>query len=401
MNKYLKNSLYIFLSITLVVFIFGTGFYFGGLRFGFSGQARASETADLAPFWTVWNILDEKFVGAATTTTKVSSEEKVYGAIEGLVASYGDPYTVFFTPDKNKKFNETIQGNFEGVGMEIDRKDNILTVVAPIKDSPAEKAGVRPGDIIIEIDKKSTKDLSLEEAVGLIRGKLGTKVEILVVREDESEPITFSIPRAVINIPVLETELRKDGIFVISLFNFSAKSETEFRKALRQFILSKSNKLILDLRGNPGGFLDSAIDVSSWFLPAGKTVVSEHFGENKEDKVFRSKGYNIFNGNLKMVVLIDKGSASASEIVAGALKSHGIAKLVGTSTFGKGSVQELIDITPETSLKVTIAQWLTPDGVSISKGGLAPDFEVQISKEDIEENKDPQLEKAVEILLKK
>lgn len=388
------------MSVVLVSLIFGTGFYFGNTRgVVFNGNVNAAEIADLSSFWRVWNILDDKFVGASTTQ-QISDEEKVYGAIEGLIKKYDDPYTVFFPPVENKKFNGNIQGNFEGVGMEISIRDGALTVVAPLKDTPVERAGVKSGDKVISIDDITTVGLSTDEAVNMIRGERGTTVNIEVIREDVKDPIKITLTREIINLPIIETELRKDGVFVISLFSFSARSEESFRQALREFLLSKTNKLVLDLRGNPGGYLDAAVDISSWFLPAGKVVAIEDFGANSEQKIFRSKGYNVFNKNLKMVVLIDQGSASASEIVAGALRDHNIAELVGVSSFGKGSVQELIDVTKDTSIKVTIARWLTPKGKSISDGGLTPDIEVKITKEDVDAEKDPQLEKAVELLLK-
>jgi carboxyl-terminal processing protease len=185
---------------------------------------------------------------------------------------------------------------------------------------------------------------------------------------------------------------------VLELYNFSAQSPRLFRNALRDFVASGSDKLIVDLRGNPGGFLEAAVELASWFLPPGKPVVIEDFGKQGERRVHRSRGYNVFNENLKMVILINNGSASASEIFAGALREHGRAKLVGTQTFGKGSVQELVKITPETSLKVTVARWLTPNGVSISEGGLTPDIEVKMTPEDAKKKRDPQMEKAIELL---
>ena len=188
-------------------------------------------------------------------------------------------------------------------------------------------------------------------------------------------------------------------MFVISLHNFSAISANLFRDALREFIESGTDKMILDLRGNPGGFLEAAIDMASWYLPAGKMVVTEDFGDNGKPRVHRSKGYNIFTDKLKMAILINQGSASASEILAGALQQHGKATLVGTRSFGKGSVQELVKITPDTSLKVTVARWLTPNGSSISDGGLSADVEVEFTTEDFEAGEDPQLDKAVELLL--
>lgn len=398
-----KNLKLTGVSLILIAVIFGAGFYLGSTK-NFLGtgdnKANASENADLSAFWKVWNVLDEKFV-AATTTDQVSSEDRVYGAIKGMVDSLGDPYTVFLPPVENEELAESLQGNFSGVGMEVGLKDGFITVIAPLKNSPAEKAGMLPEDIIAQIDGQSTVNLSLDEAVSLIRGEQGTEVTLSVIREGVEEPIKVTIVRDTIVIPVIDTELRDDGVFVIRLFNFNGESTRAFRQALREFLLARTNKLVLDLRGNPGGYLDAAVDIASWFLPAGKTIVVEDFGDEKEEKVFRSKGFNIFNDNLEMVVLIDGGSASASEIVAGALQAHDLALLVGTNTYGKGSVQELIKITDDTSLKVTIARWLTPDGLSISDGGLKPDHEVKYTIEDRDAGTDPQLEKAAQILLGK
>ena len=225
-----------------------------------------------------------------------------------------------------------------------------------------------------------------------------------VVREGESELLSIPVIRDIIQIPTISTSsedgagLRDDGVFVIQLYNFSALSQHLFREALREFIVSEADKLILDLRGNPGGFLEASVDMASWFLPLGKIVVEESFGEGIKPKVHRSSGYDIFNENLKMAIVVNRGSASASEILAGALKEHGVATLVGDRTFGKGSVQELVPITSDTSLKVTIARWLTPLGNSISEEGLKPDIEVERTLEDIENDIDPQIEKAAEFL---
>ena len=286
-------------------------------------------------------------------------------------------------------------------------QDHILTLVAPLKGNSAERAGILAGDKILMIDNQSTISMRVDKAVKLIRGKVGTKVKITVVREGKKEPIEFVLTREVINIPTVDTEVKGgkmsggkmiDGIFIIKLYNFYSTSPNLFRGALREFIESNSDKLILDLRGNPGGYLEAAVDMASWFLPVGKVVVSEDFGKNAPAQIYRSKGYNIFNSNLKMVILADNGSASASEILAGALREHGIAKIVGTKTFGKGSVQEVVKITPDTSLKVTIARWLTPLGNSISENGLIPDIEVKITQEDLNKGKDLQTEKAIEVL---
>ncbi|MDE1941406.1 MAG: S41 family peptidase, partial [Patescibacteria group bacterium] len=319
-------------------------------------------------------------------------------AIEGLAASYGDPYTVFFPPAEAKVFQEDIAGDFDGVGMEIGIKDKQLQVVAPIKDSPAAKAGVKAGDYILAIEGTSTDGMSTDEAVKLIRGPKGTAVKITFLPTGASKPVVKSIIRDVINIPTIDTSTKPGGIFVISLYSFTAQSPDLFRNALRQFVLSGDHKLILDLRGNPGGYLDAAWDMASYFIPAGKVVVTEDFGKNGPPNVYRSKGYNAFGPNLDMIVLVDGGSASAAEILSGALQEQGVAKLVGTKTFGKGSVQELVPITSDTSLKVTIARWLTPNGHNLSHDGLDPDYNVPITDADVAAHRDPQMDKAVQLL---
>ena len=396
----------ILITIVLVAISFGFGIYFGktnqNLTYNepevINATSTASTTLDMAPFWNVWKLLDEKFVYTHKNAKKVDDQNKLWGAIQGLTDSYGDPYTVFMPPEQSKTFNSDISGNFEGVGMELAMdKNKSIVVVAPLKGTPAYNAGVKKGDILLEINGSSTASVSVDEAVRLIRGKAGTEVSLQFAREGITKPIDLKIKREVIDVPTAETEIKGD-VFVIRLYNFYALSSDKFRLALRDFIDSGKYKLILDLRGNPGGFLDSAVDMASWFLPIGKTVVRENFGPNIDEQIYRSKGYNIFNDKLRMIILADSGSASASEILAGALQENGVAKLVGTKTFGKGSVQELIPITKDTSLKITIARWLTPNGISISDNGLTPDYEVKMTDDDVKANKDPQMDKAIELL---
>jgi carboxyl-terminal processing protease len=401
------------ISILASLLVVGASF-FCGVYVGFNGNMKSIAganlenkdpglfvKADFAPFWKAWNVLNERHVDYGSSTTNVSDQEKVWGAIEGLTNSFKDPYTVFFPPADSEIFENDISGNFQGVGMEIGMRDGVLTVIAPLKGTPAQKAGILAGDKILKIDNTPTNTLNSDEAVKLIRGKGGTKVVFTIFRAGSDNPIEISVIRATIDIPTIKSYTRLDGVFVIELYNFSAVSTDLFRKALREFVASKTNKLVLDLRGNPGGYLEASIDMASWFLPLGEVIVRENFGKDKEEVVHRSKGYNIFNNKLKMVILMDGGSASASEILAGSLQENGIATLVGTNSFGKGSVQELVKITPDTSLKVTIARWLTPKGKSISDGGLKPDIEVKRTPEEIVKGIDPQMKAAVELLLKK
>ena len=391
-----------------LVILLIAGFFVFGVYIGFnkrpeiekvislSGKETAVETtADFSPFWKVWNILNEKYPSASETT----DQERVYGAISGLVGSFNDPYNVFFSPDDAKMFEDDISGNFSGIGMEVGLKNKILTVIAPLKDTPAFRAGIKSGDKILKIDQTITNDLSVEKAVKLIRGEKGTEVTLTILRDTIKEPKEIKIIRDIINIPTLDTELRPDGIFVIKLYSFSANAGGLFRDALKQFADARTDKLLLDLRGNPGGYLDTAVSMASWFLPGGKTVVTEDYGDDIKPTVFRSKGYNVFSDKLKFVILIDDGSASASEILAGALRDHGRAVLVGSQSYGKGSVQEVVKITQDTLLKVTVAKWLTPNGLSISLKGLTPDYEVELLKKDVDAGRDTQMDKAIELLL--
>jgi len=297
-------------------------------------------------------------------------------------------------PQENKIFNEDISGEFEGVGMEIAIKDGVLTVVSPLKGTPAFKAGIKAGDKIIEIDGVGTEGIDIRDAVNKIRGPKGTQVEFTILREGEAEPLKIKVTRDKIKIPTIEVSEPADDVFMIELMSFTAESPKLFADALAQFINSKKKKLIIDLRGNPGGYLDAAVDIASWFLPKGATVVTEDFGNKRPEIKHVSKGFNIFD-DAKLVILVDKGSASAAEILAGALRAHGKAVIIGTNSFGKGSVQELVPITKDTSLKVTVARFILPDGSWIMGEGLKPDIEVKFPKKE-EYLCDPQKKKEVE-----
>ncbi len=393
-----------------VALLFGVTAFFAGITLGLNQQAQTAsifslfastpkpvETVDMTEFWRVWDLMDEKFATASSTELP-SVEERIHGAINGLVGSFGDPYSVFLPPQDAESFSENIAGNFGGVGMEVGLRNNLVTVIAPLPDTPAERAGVLAGDIITAIDGESTERMSIDEAVKRIRGEKGTEVTLTIAREGELELLEISIRRDTITIPTVDTEVIED-VFVISLYSFNAQAEAMMQEALREYVRGGYQKLVLDVRGNPGGFLQSAIAISSFFLPTGTPIVSEEFSDGRRNRVFRSQGRLIQNFTPEsMVVLIDGGSASASEIVAGALSEHGYATLLGTQTFGKGSVQELIPLATGSSLKVTIARWVTPNGVSISDGGLSPEIEVRRTPQQRLEGEDPQLVAAIDYL---
>ena len=380
-------------SIILIVAfaaVFGFGFWAGKAQV--VCRVCAPETVNFSLFWEAWNKVRDTYVNPADFDT----QKLIYGAISGMVKSLDDPYTVFFTPNQNKEFLEDVGGRFEGVGMEIDIKDNQLQVVAPLEGTPAKRAGIRAGDKILEIGDRSTADITVEEAVSLIRGKKGTEVALQISRKGWDAPKEFKIERDVIIVPSLKLEF-KDDIAYLKLYQFSENANSDFAKAAAQILNSSANKIVLDLRNNPGGYLEVAQNIAGWFLEKGQAVVTEDFRDEGNELVYRANG-NSSLLDYPIAVLINQGSASASEILAAALRDNRGTKLVGETSFGKGSVQELVTLTDGSSLKITVADWLTPKGEHIKKVGLKPDFEVKLTEEDVTEGKDPQLEKAIEIL---
>ena len=397
-----------------LAFVFAAGAFFSGWQLGqgtlfghsshqtagifniFAAEPTVSAATEpsLDEFWEVWELLDEKFA-TASSTEYLSEDARIQGAIDGLVEAYGDPYTVYLPPEEAETFNENISGNFSGVGMEVGLRDGLITIIAPLPDTPAERAGILAGDVIVRIDDVSTEDMRSDEAVSLIRGESGTEVVLQIYREGEMEFLDIPIIRDVITIPTVKTE-QIDDTFVIAIYSFNAIAEEQVRDGLREFLSSDASSLILDVRGNPGGFLQSAVSIASYFLPAGKVIVEEQFSDDTKNDVFRSRGRQVklFTPQ-DLVVLVDNGSASASEILAGALRDHGVATIIGSQTFGKGSVQELVNLDGGSSLKVTVARWLTPSGVSISEGGLAPDIVINRTPAERLAGEDPQREAAL------
>src|SRR3989344_731340 len=350
-------------------------------------------------FWEVWNSLSNKYVD----TSKIDIQKMLYGAIEGMVNSVGDPYTVFFEPTVSKKYQEEISGAFGGVGIEIGKRNDSITVIAPLQDTPAFRAGILAGDKILKVDGKIVTEMTIEEVVDLIRGKVGTKVTLVISRNGESATRDFQLAREIIRIPSVKWQLLNNNIAYLQIYTFSQNVDSDFEKAANEILKSSATKLVIDLRNNPGGLLDSAINLAGWFLDKGQVVTIEKFRDGTQE-YFKSNG----NGALKIyptIVLINGGSASASEILAGAWNDTKNIQLVGEKSFGKGSVQELEKFDNGSSLKVTIARWLTPKGRSITDLGIEPNYEVKLPENPEEgmlefgkPGKDPQLDKAIELL---
>lgn len=373
-----------------VLMSFGLGFYFGKTQIVYpTGPGEIN----MSLFWEAWAKLQDKYVDKG----KFDNQKMLYGAISGMVDSLGDPYTVFMPPEEAKRFIDDTKGSFEGIGMEIGIRKNQLQVISPIEGTPAQRAGIRAGDIIAKIGDKDTGNMTVEEAVNLIRGQKGTEVVLTMFREEWEMTREIKVVRDVIKIPSLKLEFKEDGIAHMRLYQFSEKAPSDFRDAADEILRNQSKKIILDLRNNPGGYLEVSRDIASWFLEKGSVVAIEDFGGKQEANKYLAQG----NSNLQslpVVVLINKGSASASEILAGALRDNRNIKLIGETSFGKGSVQALEKLRGGSNLKITIAKWLTPNGYSISEKGLDPDVKVELTEEDIKAQKDPQLDKAIEIL---
>ncbi|MCF7812606.1 S41 family peptidase [Candidatus Gracilibacteria bacterium] len=342
---------------------------------------------DLSIFWETWNVLEANFLHKE----EFAIQDQVYGAAKGLTQSLDDPYTVFMTPEETKKFEESISGEFEGIGAEIGIQNGQLTIIAPLKGSPAELAGLKPGDVIFKIDGESTHGISIEEAVTRIRGPKGEKVVLTILRETEKNPLEITIVRDNIVLNSVEWEMR-DGVAIVTISQFGTELVKEFQDAVSEILLQQPEGIIIDLRNNGGGLLDACVQTASEFLDQ-KIIVKTNgrkFGNSGEIMSGRDGAFL----ETPLVVLVNRGSASASEIFAGAMQDHRRGLVIGEKTFGKGSVQNVVPLSDGSSLKVTIAEWLTPEGHSIHEKGIEPTITVEAT----EEETDPALEKALEII---
>jgi len=370
--------------------IFVSGFFVGHFATYVVPQPG---TIDFSLFWDAYNKLQEKFIDSS----KINDQKIIYGAIEGMANSVGDPYTNFFNPEEAKKFKQDLEGSFTGIGAEIGIKKDLLTIVAPLKNTPAERAGLKPGDIVVKINNQDASKMSTEEAVDLIRGPKGTTVVLLIFRESWGKTKEISIVRDTIKISTIEWTLKDNDVAYIQIYQFGLNLSSEFRNVAMQIMQSPAKRIVLDLRGNPGGYLETAQDIAGWFLQPGQVVLIEDFKDKSKQQIYKAEG-NAQLANYPMVVLINEGSASASEILAGALRDNRDIKLVGEKSFGKGSVQEVAELPNGSFLKITIAKWLTPKGSLIAEVGLTPDVKIAIIDDDVTIKKDPQLDKALEIV---
>lgn len=345
---------------------------------------------DLSAFWEVWNTLDSTFL----YQDRFKTQDQIYGAIKGLVASLNDPYTVFMTPTETKKFTESMSGEFEGIGAEIAVKKNQLTVVTPIKGTPAELAGLRSGDRILKINNESTFDMSIDDAITKIRGPRGQKVVLTVERDGDTQPHEITIVRDTIVVNDFSWKMQ-DGIAILEITQFGTELVSQFSAALPSILLEKPTGIIVDLRNNGGGLLDASVKVLDQFFDE-QVLVTTNGRQIGQVEDLKSKRGGAFV-DTPLIVLVNRGSASASEIFAGAVQDTHRGVIVGEQTFGKGSVQNVIPMSGGASLKVTIAEWLTPNGRSINDEGITPDIESTRTREEFEKNEDPVMERALEL----
>ncbi len=348
---------------------------------------------DFSLFWRVWTLLEEKYVDR----DNLDANKLFYGAINGMLAASGDPYTSFFSPEEQKAFKEEMSGTFEGIGAEMAMRDGVVTVVAPLEGMPAEAAGIRAGDKILKINGEGTEALTLDEAVKKIRGPKDTEVTLTLYSDGDESTHEVTVKRGTILVKSVRTEDKGDGIALIRVSRFGDDTHKEFRAAVLELQKKQLKGIILDLRNNPGGLLTEAVDLASYFLVPGTVVVLEEDASGKQSATTsEDRGIQL---NAPVVILINEGSASASEILAGALREQKEnVRIIGETSFGKGSVQELIPLTYETSVKITIARWLTPKGKQINKEGIAPDEKVELTRDDFNAKRDPQLDKGIEVL---
>lgn len=400
------------LVLVYVFFAFLTVSFVGGYYLGGVGQTSSRDNleveggkvkekdelpaylfkdVDFDLFWEVWNITRERYLEQPVLDTQL-----FYGALSGIVNSLGDPYSTFLNPEDTHKFTEELSGSFEGIGAEIGIRKEQLVIIAPLPDTPASRAGLKSGDRILKIDEQNTFGMALDVAVSNIRGPKDTTVKLTILREGWDEYREIPIVRGKIDVKSVRLEELGEDLAHLKLIYFNEATSALFEQAVQEILAKNYKGIVLDLRNNPGGFLEVAVSTASYFVPTGEVVVWQEFKDGHRE-AFRSERQARLNG-IPVVVLINQGSASASEILAGALKDYNLAKLVGETSFGKGSVQTFEQLRGGSAIKITVAHWLTPLGAQINGQGITPDFAIETDRDDLENGDDPQLLKAVELL---
>ena len=365
-------------SMVLGVGIFGLGYAFGNHNLEFSKSfvpvianrtIGAPKNVDFSEFWTAYNKVQSSYAGDT-----VDNQKLVYGAIKGMVSALGDPYSYYLTPDEQKQFFSTLNGTFDGIGAEVGQQNSEFVIIAPLDGTPAQRAGLKPGDQIVTVDGKDVSDKTLDEVVSEIQGPKGTTVKLGIIPSGAKEVKEVDIVRDKINVPSVANSIRPDGIGVIRITQFGQDSAAAVKTAAQSFKDKNVKGIVLDLRSNPGGYLDGAVDVGSLWIKSGP-IVSEK-SKDGTVKPYDANGDAILNG-IPTAVLVDNGSASAAEIVAGALQDTGQGRLFGEKTFGKGSVQDVTALKDQSALRLTVAKWLTPNGKNINHEGITPDETIE------------------------
>lgn len=396
-NLKFGKSAKIIAVIFIAVFFYFAGYLVGHKNLVFENNYHPTiinkellkpKTLDFSIFWDAWNKVNSKYVG------NVDEQKMIYGAISGMVSSLNDPYSLFMEPGATKSFKEDLSGEISGIGAKIDQKDNKILIVAPLADSPAERAGLKPQDQITKIDGLSTEGMALNDAIEKIRGKAGTKVTLTIVRANELAK-DYQITRETFKVKSINWQMKPGNIAYVEISQFGDDTVDLMNQAAKEIDAKHPKAIILDLRSNPGGYLEGAVDIASLFSQD-QVVVQEKYKDGHVDKEKTIKTDPLLE-KYRTIVLVDGGSASAAEILAGALEDWGKATLVGEKTYGKGSVQELEDLPGNATLRITIAKWLTPKGRTIDGTGLTPNIKVGISTADQNTGRDPQLDKAMEL----
>lgn len=399
--------------VVVIIIAFTVGAFRVGYAFGHQGYVFIPKefkvvnrgdtplTVDYKLLWQAIDAVNKNFIEGPANEQKV-----LYGAVKGAVSATGDQYTEFFTPEELQSFKTDLSGSFGGIGAEIGKRNGNITVIAPLEGSPAQKAGILAKDIIVKVNGEDTVDWGVDQAVQKIRGPKGSEVTLTVYRDGKNKTFDLKITRDQIEVKSVKWQIKEEKsasgknlkIAVITLSRFGDDTKDLFDKAVADINSKSVDGIVLDLRNDPGGYLETSVDIASNWVDSGKLIVSEAHSDGKTNQ-YKSYGYGKLAGK-KTVVLINGGSASAAEILSGALHDYGLAKLIGEKSYGKGSVQELIPLPGNSAVKVTIAKWITPNGKNLNKDGLNPDIEVKLTEDDIAAQKDPQMDKAMEEVIK-